>query len=204
MYKVFINDKIICFTNDVKNCNQFSNGLVLNFFTVDITPFIIDLLYNSSKTKMVIITVNDYDEAFLKFQTTFNIIKAAGGIVINEEGSKLFIYRLDKWDLPKGKIENGEAIEDAAVREVEEECGVNNLSIVKPLKDTFHIYKLNDNLILKQTHWFEMNTTYDGNLVPQEEEGITKVEWLSDSQISDKVLKNTYDSIKELLSSTSC
>ena len=204
MYKVFINDKIICFTNDVKNCNQFSNGLVLNFFTVDITPFIIDLLYNSSKTKMVIITVNDYDEAFLKFQTTFNIIKAAGGIVINEEGSKLFIYRLDKWDLPKGKIENGEAIEDAAVREVEEECGVNNLSIVKPLKDTFHIYKLNDNLILKQTHWFEMNTTYDGNLVPQEEEGITKVEWLTDSQISDKVMKNIYDSIKELLSSTSC
>lgn len=203
MYKVFINDRVICFTNNAESCDQFSHGLVLNFYSPIITPFIVELLSDNKKMEMIIIAVDEYESAFNDFLSYFEIIKAAGGIVFNSQGERLFIYRLDKWDLPKGKIENGEEIEDAAMREVEEECGVDDLSIANPLKDTFHIYKLKDNLILKQTHWFEMNTTYEGKLVPQQEECITKVEWLRDSEVADKVLKNTYASIKELLSTTS-
>ena len=201
MYKVFINDKVICFTNNIQNCNPFTNGLVLNFFLPNITPFIIDLLYKDDKIKTVIIAVDEYESAFETFQEYFKIIKAAGGVVNNINDEKLFIFRLGKWDLPKGKIESGEQIEEAAIREIEEECGISELSINRKLGDTFHIYQLNDSWILKQTYWFEMKTSFKGGLVPQQEEGITKVEWLTNEKIKDKVLNNTYASIKELLTS---
>ena len=200
MYKVFINDKIICFTNNVENCGQFSNGLVLNFFSSKITPFIVDLLQVISKTKFVIILIDEYENAFNEFQMYFKIIRAAGGIVSNNKKEKLFIYRLNKWDLPKGKIESGEEIEGAAIREIEEECGVNGLTITKQLEDTFHIYKLQDQFILKQTYWFELISSFKGELIPQLEENITEAKWLSDAQIIDDVLDNTYASIRELIS----
>lgn len=199
MYKVFINDKIICFTNTSENCNSFSKGLVLNFFSAEIASFIIDFLTNDDKNEIVVVAVDDWEIAFSEFQSYFKIIKAAGGIVHNNKNEKLFIYRLDKWDLPKGKMESGEGLEEAAIREIEEECGVTGLSINQQLNDTFHIYKLKDKLILKQTHWFDMKSSYEGELVPELEENITKVEWLSNSEIADKVLKNTYASIAELL-----
>ncbi len=199
MYKVFVNEKVIYFTNNAENFNQFSKGLTLSFFYSTITPFIVDLLFDDDQIDYVIIVVDEPEKVFNEFKTCFKVIKAAGGIVSNDKDEKLFIYRLDKWDLPKGKIEVGENVETAALREIEEECGVNGLTINKPLEDTFHIYKLNKETILKQTYWFDISTTYSGELVPQLEEGITKVEWLSTNKISDKVLKNTYASIRELL-----
>ena len=199
MYKVFINEKVICFTNNVENYQLFSNGFVLNFYSSIDTPFIVNLLLSKKDKMNVIIVVDDYENAFKTFKTYFKIIKAAGGIVNNKKNEKLFIYRLDKWDLPKGKIEKGEGIEEAAIREVEEECGINGLSIEKKLNDTFHIYQLKDQLILKQTYWFKMSSAYEGELVPQLEENITKAKWLTDAQISDKVIEKTYASIKELL-----
>ncbi len=199
MYKVFINDKVICFTNNTEKSNLFSNGLVLNFFLPNITPFVLDLLYDDDKIQTVIVVVDDYENAFNEFQSYFKVIRAAGGIVSNNKDKKLFIYRLDRWDLPKGKIEKKEGIKEAAIREIEEECGITDLTINKQLIDTFHIYKLKDEIILKQTYWFDMKSTYEGELIPEIEENITKVEWLTDAQITDKVLKNTYASIKELL-----
>lgn len=199
MYKVFINDKIICFTNNVENCDPFSYGLVLNFFSSEYTSCIVDLAYNDDKIEAVFVVVDNYETAFSAFKTNLKIIEAAGGIVSNSKGERLFIYRLDKWDLPKGKIEKNEGIEDAAIREIEEECGITDLSINNQLNDTFHIYKLEGKFILKQTYWFDIRSTFEGELVPELEENITKVEWLSNSEIADKVLKNTYASIAELL-----
>ena len=199
MYKVFINERVIYFTNNKVNNIQFPSGLVLNFFSSKITPFIVDLLFEGAKIEQVIIEVDEYESAFIQFQSAFKLIKAAGGIVENLKQEKLFIYRLDKWDLPKGKIEKGESIEDGAIREIMEECGVTDLTIKKQLKDTFHIYELNGELILKQTYWFEIISCYEGELTPQIEEDITKVEWLTDNQINQKVLDNTYSSIKELI-----
>jgi hypothetical protein len=199
MYKVFINDKVICFVNNAENYNSLFKGLVLNFFTPSLTPFIIDLLCNDDKTEVVIIEVEDFCNAFIAFQSYFTIIKAAGGIVNNDKNEKLFIYRLEKWDLPKGKMEGRESIEDTAIREIEEECGISNLTITKQLKDTYHIYKLKDKNILKQTYWFDVSSSFKGALVPQLEEGITKVEWLNGEQINEKVIGNTYASIKDLL-----
>lgn len=198
MYKVFVNEKVICFTNNEENCNQFDQKLVLHFFSREYIPFLL-LLLNGEDKKNIVIVVADYEVAFKEFQKYFKIIRAAGGIVSNKNNEKLFIYRLDKWDLPKGKIEKGEEIKVAAVREIEEECGITDLTILKQLQDTYHVYSFKDQLILKQTYWFELTSSYSGELVPQLEEDITKVEWLTDADIENKVLANTYASIKELL-----
>ena len=126
-----------------------------------------------------------------------NVI-AGGGKVYNEKGDILFIYRNDKWDLPKGKVDRKETIEAAALREVEEETGVKNLKIIKPLETTYHIFKRNGRHRIKITYWFEMKTSYSGKLQPEEIEGITKVEWLNSGQ-TQKALENSYANIKTLI-----
>ncbi|MEJ6736302.1 MAG: NUDIX domain-containing protein [Flavobacteriales bacterium] len=198
MYKVFVNEKVICFTNNEENCNQFDQKLVLHFFSREYIPFLL-LLLNGEDKKNIAIVVTDCEVAFMEFQKFFKIIRAAGGIVSNKNNEKLFIYRLDKWDLPKGKIEKGEEIKTAAIREIEEECGIADLTIQNQLQDTYHVYTFKGQLILKQTYWFELTSSFDGELVPQLEEDITKVEWLTNADIENKVLVNTYASIKELL-----
>jgi len=126
-----------------------------------------------------------------------NVI-AGGGKVYNELGKVLFIYRNDKWDLPKGKVEGKESIEETSIREVEEETGVNGLKITKPLQTTYHIFKRRGRYRIKITYWFEMWTKYSGELTPQEKEGITKVKWLGKKKIK-KALENSYANIKLLV-----
>ena len=100
--------------------------------------------------------------------------------------------------MPKGKTEKKETIEQTAIREVEEETGVKGLEIVKPLQITYHIFKRNGKYRIKVTYWFEMKTAYEGILEPQENEGITKVEWLSPKQVQ-QALENSYANIKILV-----
>ncbi|MDC3306153.1 NUDIX domain-containing protein [Flavobacteriales bacterium] len=132
------------------------------------------------------------------FCDKFTLIEAAGGLVYNYENQLLMIFRNGKWDLPKGKLEEGENIKECAIREVEEECGISGLSISRPLQDTYHVYELNAQKILKRTYWFEMKTDFKGNLTPQTEEGITKVCWVNKEDIAQK-LENSFGNIIELL-----
>lgn len=118
-------------------------------------------------------------------------------MVYNKHQEILFIYRKGCWDLPKGKTEKGEAIEDTALREVCEETGVSGLKIKRPLSPTFHIMKRKGKYRLKITHWFEMQTDCEQELIPQTEEDITKVEW-KDVKESQEALKNSYENIKLL------
>jgi len=136
---------------------------------------------------------------WVNFKALFVIIEAAGGLVKNNAGAVLFIYRNDKWDLPKGKIEPNEAIEQAAMREVKEECGIENeLLMVRKIIVTHHLYAFNNQRVLKHTHWFEMLSSKAEQLTPQIEENITAVEWLHQAE-SYKVWNNTYPLIKEVL-----
>jgi 8-oxo-dGTP pyrophosphatase MutT (NUDIX family) len=125
------------------------------------------------------------------------VSKAGGGLVYNKKGEVLFIFRSGKWDLPKGGTEKGEEIEDTAMREVEEETGVNKLKITKKLQKTYHIFRRNGTYRLKITHWFEMTSDYEGIPVGQIEEGIEKAVWLNPSEVKD-VLKKSYENIKLL------
>ena len=132
------------------------------------------------------------------FCTDYSLIEAAGGLVYNNENQLLMIFRNNKWDLPKGKLEQNENIKECAIREVQEECGVSGLSIVNSLNNTYHTYEIKGEKILKCTYWFEMKTNFKGNLIPQTEEGITNVVWVDKQDIAEK-LENSFGNINELL-----
>ena len=137
-------------------------------------------------------------ENWESFCANYVLIEAAGGLVYNDKNQLLMIFRNGKWDLPKGKLEIGENIEQCAIREVEEECGVSGLIITQQLQKTYHTYEINGQKILKCTYWFEMQSSFKGNLIPQTEEGITAVVWVDKQVISEK-LENSFGNIVELL-----
>ena len=129
--------------------------------------------------------------------TEFEIIHAAGGIVVNEKNEVLLINRLDHWDFPKGKIENNEKTEAAAIREVKEETGIETIEITGKLMTTYHTYVINKSEILKETRWFVMKANSSETLKPQTEEGIAEVLWVSEERATE-LLKNSYPNLKEL------
>lgn len=132
------------------------------------------------------------------YRNQFTLIPAAGGMVYNDKKEVLLIYRKEKWDLPKGKIEPYEPTNECAIREVQEETGVKKLQIIEKLATTYHEYTLNDVPILKKTEWFLMNSNYIEELNPQLIEDITQVVWkpLSYAEIQDM---DTYPLIKYVL-----
>ena len=136
-------------------------------------------------------------ENWESFCANYVLIEAAGGLVYNDVNQLLMIFRNGKWDLPKGKLEIGENIEQCAIREVEEECGILGLKIMKQFQKTYHTYEINGEKILKCTYWFIMRSSFKGNLVPQTKEGITAVVWADKEDIAEK-LENSYGNIKEL------
>lgn len=193
MYKVFVGDKPIILTTIIEQETNFKNYLL---DTVNIGKVIKEL--NTSKLEEVRLVHKNGEKLLKKFLKKLPNVIAGGGKVYNDKNEILFIYRNDKWDLPKGKIEGNESIEKTAIREVTEETGVCGLEIIKPLDTTYHIFKRNGNHRIKVTYWFEMKTKFSGNLYAQEEEGITKVEWLNSQQSLD-ALENSYANIKLLI-----
>jgi len=130
------------------------------------------------------------------FCNQYDVIYAAGGIVYKDD-SVLMIFRNNKWDLPKGKRELNESYKDCALREVQEECGINDLSIVRFLKYTYHTYSIEEKQILKITSWYLMDSNYEKKLIPQFSEGITNVVWVRPKDLNAK-LKNSFNNIIDL------
>ncbi len=128
----------------------------------------------------------------------FKLIKAAGGIVFNELGQLLLIKRLGLWDLPKGKIEKGEAQRMAALREVHEECGLHFLGLLDKVDNTYHVYFLKGRWILKKTAWYRMIAWGNIEVTPQLEEDITEVRWVNKDFLKQPDFE-TYDSIRSLI-----
>lgn len=193
MYKVFVGDKPIILTTVVEQETNFKNYLLS---TVNIRKVIREL--NSSNLNEIRLIHKNEDKLLKKFLKKLPNVMAGGGKVFNDNNDILFIYRNDKWDLPKGKTEGKETIEETAIREVSEETGVAGLKITKPLNTTYHIFKRNGRHKIKVTYWFEMKTKFKGKLHGQENEGITKVKWLNKKQIN-KALENSYANIKLLV-----
>lgn len=192
MYKVFVNDLPIIFT---ENNNISTNLKVVNFETIKIKK-LVKFFLNGEGNGICLVCTN-IEADFEIFMSKFKIQKAAGGKVENSKKDILFINRFEKWDLPKGKLEKGETIEECAIREVEEECGVSNLIIGKQLETTYHIFQRKNKIIFKITYWFLMNTTFEGVLIPQTEEGIEQVVYKNNDEIK-QALTNTYENIKLL------
>jgi 8-oxo-dGTP pyrophosphatase MutT (NUDIX family) len=125
-------------------------------------------------------------------------IQAGGGLVENERREILFIFRRGKWDLPKGKLDPGETLEQCAIREVEEETGIGKLMLIRFLLITEHEYTERGEKILKETHWWLMKTSGSQTLIPQTEEDITEIKWIGPAELK-RVLQNTYPAIVDVL-----
>ena len=192
MYKVFVNDCLIILT---ENKNISTKLLKVDFEKLVIEEMIQEL-FQSESDGMCLVCRN-LKKSWKLFKSHFKIQKAAGGKVFNNKNEILFIYRFDKWDLPKGKLEKGETKKQCAIREVEEECGINNLVIKNRLLTTYHIFVRNEKTILKITYWYTMLSNYSGILVPQLEEGISQVVFKNEAETK-QALTNTYENIRLL------
>jgi 8-oxo-dGTP pyrophosphatase MutT (NUDIX family) len=194
MYKVFVNEKkltISKYPGDIEKKLRFEG-----FATLEIA---VDLLENTSCPELNIYG-DEIEEIWEDFTHMFKVIEAAGGIVHNSKGEILFIRRLGKWDLAKGKIEKGESLEQAALREIEEETGLKELILEEFLNTTFHIYtERNGDRILKTTYWFSVEYVGDKAPVPQTEEGISEVCWKNEEEIKNTVWGNTFQNIKLII-----
>jgi 8-oxo-dGTP pyrophosphatase MutT (NUDIX family) len=127
------------------------------------------------------------------------LIQAGGGLVYSEKEEEiLLIFRRGKWDLPKGKLDPNEQIENCALREVEEETGLQNLSLKQLLQTTYHTYHQDGNLILKESFWFLMTTPREQILTPQTEEDIEKCEWVKIPKLA-PYLDNTFPAIIDVI-----
>ena len=126
------------------------------------------------------------------------IIEAAGGMVFNQAGELLMMKRRGFWDMPKGKLDEGESIEACATREVSEETGLKNLEIVKKLQVTYHTYIYKGSPALKPSHWFLMTNAGDESLIPQTEEDITEIRWVNKDDAR-SLAYHAYPSIKEMI-----
>ncbi|HEU4718059.1 MAG TPA: NUDIX domain-containing protein [Bacteroidia bacterium] len=199
MYKVFINNHPVVFTDDSFAAEVAAGSLFVRDNSEKVLDEIIQLANRYKDFFNVIYFVTDDPEKmFHTLVSRCRVIEAAGGVVKDPQGETLMIFRRDKWDLPKGKIDPGETPEAAALREVEEECGIRGHRIVKKLSPTYHAYMQNETFVLKKTYWYEMRVDEKLLLTPQAEEGITEVKWMDRAGERD-ALKNTFHSVEDVM-----
>ena len=194
MYKVFIDNVSIIFTDSKdlqENAVSYSAEL-LKDLTIDL-PILLEKL---NGVKELFIVSEDTKADFKRLFASYKLIEAAGGIVCF--GNEIIcIKRNGFWDIPKGKIEKKESIEFAAIREVEEECGVTGLQVKDEICTTFHTYTYKSKRVLKKTYWFSLSIPAKQTLLPQTDEGITEAKWI-DLQEVDRYFTNTFLSIQEV------
>lgn len=199
MYKIFIRTNVLYITNSpLKNIKGSKNVILHDLKKQNsVTDLVKHLNEHLTENETHCLFGKDLSTIWKQFSKHYSLVLAGGGLVRNEKDEILFIFRNGKWDLPKGKVEKTESIEVCAMREVQEECGLKNLVLIKHLVDTYHTYQIGANLKLKKTSWFRMFSN-DETLIPQLEEGITKIKWVKESKLK-KLLSNTYSSIPEVI-----
>lgn len=199
--KIYFDDKPIYLCDELnKELKEILHHPDAIFIDELSAPAIKSLLHEITKTAFhagvfLYSNLEDLKKAFFK---NFTPIQAAGGIVENEQKELLFIYRLNKWDLPKGKVEKGEDLQTCAKREIEEETGATNLIIHNKIGETYHTYTAFGKYFLKTTHWYYLSCPTKQELVPQIEEDIAAIKWVKIKKIA-APLSNTYPSIKDIL-----
>lgn len=199
MYKVFIKQQVVFLAEHIDpntkitDC-QWIRCENLHQIKAELSQFLSD----ASALQLFLYHDESCDKLFSLFKSLFSFVEAAGGLVKDKRGRLLFIYRQGLWDLPKGKTEPGEQAPEAALREVTEETGLQNLTILRTLPSTYHIFERKGIRYLKRTSWFEMQSANDGPLVPQLNEDITDARWFGPLELASP-LSNTYPSISGLV-----
>lgn len=167
----------------------------VNNCTVQHLDNILDLISQQVPTDLLslYLTVSDYAGVKTFLKNKFAIVKAAGG-VITKKDRFLMIYRMKKWDLPKGKKDNGESYRKTAQREIKEECNVT-VKQGKKICTTWHTYTMNKRSMLKRTKWYQMELVDDSNMQPEAKEDIEEIRWMTRKEVY-HALENSYKSIR--------
>ena len=197
MYTIFINDSVLILRSSESILEVDEQSEIQIYSSGSCMNSAINKVQNGL-CKSLILQGDDVECMWRDFCSYYQLIEAAGGVVVNSKREVLWILRNGKWDLPKGKVESGEKVEDAAVREVVEECAVRGISRGGLLGVTYHTYSYKSEAILKKTYWYAMTCSSKQVLKPQLEEGITEVVW-ADKTKHLSCISNTYTSIVELL-----
>jgi hypothetical protein len=198
MYKVFFKDRTVYFGDDFSKVFGRNTGLFYKFNNLQELTELVHVFNELTRIDKLFIFHDDILTLFEEFKACFNYIEAGGGVVIRPDGRFLVMKRDGIWDLPKGKLDPGESSEEAALREVQEETGLQGLEIVQPILSTFHTYQMTRDMNLKKTKWYEMKYTGNETPVPQLEENITQIEWVEPGK-TDFIRKNTYPSVLDVL-----
>ncbi len=194
MYKVFLNDSFLIISNHI---DISLNATVKNFESIEqVNKWIKDAEQSTSNYNLVLMGKNE-EEIWNQVVSHFGKIGAAGGL-IKKNDRFLFIFRRGKWDLPKGKIDKGEEPWQTALREVEEETGLHGMKIIQSLPSTYHMYRLKDKMVIKETFWYLMNYEGDENPVPQTIEDIEKIEWLTIDEFN-QLSGRIFGTVKDLI-----
>lgn len=201
IYKIYINERplILAEGNNILDFPPVPETHLLSLYQGNKRFLLnyVDALEKGGRFDAITLFYPDFEKMKSDFQSLFQIIVAAGGCVFNSKGELLVIYRRKSWDLPKGKIDEGETPQIAAVREVQEETGVLNLSVSYEITQTWHTYRQKKR-ILKHTYWYEMNTS-DVNLIPQLEEDIEEARWVQPTAFLNNEAYQMYGNIRELV-----
>jgi ADP-ribose pyrophosphatase YjhB (NUDIX family) len=196
VYNIYIDEKLLVVAAAVPE--TLTNYQELSGEKADL-KLIYKLIKKSDGQQTFLFLCKNAKTTLKKLANSVRLIEAAGGLVKNERKEYLVIFRNGVWDLPKGKIEEGEKTRKAAVREVEEECGIHVKKAGRKICKTYHVYKQrNDELALKKTHWYRMKAEGQDKLKPQKEEGITKACWFTREKFA-ILAENTYPSIMDVL-----
>ncbi len=199
--KIYFGDKPVFLCNEIdESIHEYLHHPDAVFIDEISGPAIKSLLHEIVKEEFHAGVIWDKDLEKLKkaFFKNFTAVTAAGGLVENEKGEVLLIFRRGKWDLPKGKLDKGESIEQCAVREVEEETGLKNIELKKKLTMTYHTYDEFGKHILKDSHWYKMKVNGKQTIVPQTEEDISEIRWVKKKDLKN-YFSNTFPSVKDVL-----
>lgn len=198
-YEVSIDGLAVRLTEHAPVAAPGPGGLVVQATSADRVDELVERARRIPGVERLTLVVPDAGAAWERFRSGYVPVDAAGGAVTDERGRLLVIHRLGRWDLPKGKVDAGEALPEAAVREVKEECGLREVSIVRPLCDTWHTYERNGEQHLKRTSWFLMRASGAERLVPQHEEDIREVAWMDADGVR-RVKAGTYATVRAVIS----
>lgn len=188
-----MNRKIVL-TKNLKENFLNDYGFFVTYESANELTNLLHFFQNLTSTNALYIIGNNPDSIFTSLSELFKVVDAAGGLVQNQKGEYLLINRRGVWDLPKGKNDKGENLNETALREVVEECGISKLELGNLITNTYHTYTENNKSILKITSWYNMKYTGNGDLTPQSIEDITEAKWVAKEQLAD-YLQNTFPSI---------
>jgi 8-oxo-dGTP pyrophosphatase MutT (NUDIX family) len=198
---IYFNALQICVTNQIDPADaSIDTSIVFNCSpstaSEDLKAFLFE---QEAQAGLCYIIATDWDLVLDLLRSIFIFVEAGGGAVFNENNEVLCIYRRGVWDLPKGKLDDGERIDECALREVEEETNVSGLQLGALLLATWHIYEMKGNWYLKKTTWFKMKTAYKEQLIPQAIEQIEAVEWVPLQKINTYITENSFGTLQEVI-----